>query len=266
MSKFIVFEGVDKSGKSTQILKVEEWLKEKGYNVIRVCEPGYTELGKRLREILKSRDIECCNKAQELLFMAARAQLISEQLKPALIDNKDPKTFVLCDRYALSTLCYQVIPNKIKECFESPCQTFTRKVSIQVVCYETYLSNYKELCRQLNFITHEELCMGGGGSTVIEFPRKPDLYLVFDLNYNEWERRMIKSGEKPDRFERNIEYIRQVIDNYRFVYEFTTYKEQEDYYGAITDTYGHCALIDANAPETIVTTDVRQAILKRFFK
>ena len=257
MGKFIVFEGVDKSGKSTQILKVEEWLKEKGYNVIRLYEPGYTKLGNCLRGILKDKNIDCCPEAQKLLFMAARAQLITEELKPALIDNADPNTIVLCDRYALSTLCYQIIPEQIKNAFEKSNPELSYLYSIKYSCYESYKRQLDTLCKDLGFTVEEN-----HSCTV---SRNPDLNLIFNIDFDTWQNRGIKMNEKPDRFESQTEYIRQVIQNYKFVCECTTYKESNPS-KLSHETFGPCHIIDARAPESIVEMEVKETIEKYIFK
>lgn len=101
--KFIVFEGLDCSGKSTQIKKVFNTLKDINCNVIKTFEPGGSELGQELRNLLKHSNIKLDNTSEFLLFSAARRHLIDNLIIPEL--NKG--TVILCDRFYLSTLCYQ---------------------------------------------------------------------------------------------------------------------------------------------------------------
>lgn len=113
--KFIVIEGIDGSGKSTQIQTLGEWLPlsgliPKGKNVVITKEPGATQLGNKLRNILleTQSDQNCelaapCSKAALFLFMADRAQHVHEVIEPAL--NRG--NFVLCDRFNGSTMAYQ---------------------------------------------------------------------------------------------------------------------------------------------------------------
>ena len=102
---FIVFEGIEASGKSTQIQLLAEHLQKTDNDFILIREPGGTDIGERIRAILK--DTSYLNKMTpetELLLMnAARAQLIREIISPALEQGK----IVICDRYYYSSLAYQ---------------------------------------------------------------------------------------------------------------------------------------------------------------
>ena len=101
---FIVFEGGDGCGKSTQLDLCAKWLHESGRECVRCNDPGTTELGSRVRSLLLEHgSVEIDLRAEMLLFMVARAQLIQEVVKPALAENK----IVLCDRFVLSTVVYQ---------------------------------------------------------------------------------------------------------------------------------------------------------------
>ena len=101
---FISFEGGDGCGKSTQIQLLADWLRQKKFDVLTCRDPGSTPLGDAVRTILLNRlDLEICRTSEMLLFMAARAQLVSEVILPAL---KAGKT-VLSDRFLLSTIVYQ---------------------------------------------------------------------------------------------------------------------------------------------------------------
>jgi dTMP kinase len=101
---FIVFDGVDGSGKSTQLRLAAEYLRGIGRMVCCCSDPGSTALGKRLREILLGRhETPVSLRSEMLLFMAARAQLVEDVVRPALARGE----FVLCDRYTIATLVYQ---------------------------------------------------------------------------------------------------------------------------------------------------------------
>ena len=102
--KFITFEGIDGSGKTTQINLLEEKLSQQGISTLILREPGGTKLSEKIREILLDREnINLSPSAESLLFVAARAQLMAEKIKPSLERNQ----FVICDRYADSTIAYQ---------------------------------------------------------------------------------------------------------------------------------------------------------------
>jgi dTMP kinase len=99
---FITFEGVDGSGKSTQAHLLAEHLGGAGRDVVATREPGGTELGERVREILLGADA-VAPWTEAALFAAARAQLVTEVIRPALDRGAD----VVCDRYLDSSLAYQ---------------------------------------------------------------------------------------------------------------------------------------------------------------
>lgn len=107
--KFIVFEGVDGSGKTTLSKMVYDFLQSKGVPSIWIREPGTTKLGEEVRNLLFGIEYECSPLANLYLFSAARAQLLETVVRPAL----EAGTIIICDRYALSTLAYQTILDKV---------------------------------------------------------------------------------------------------------------------------------------------------------
>jgi dTMP kinase len=99
---FVTFEGIDGSGKTTQAEALVEALRGEGRSVVSTREPGGTELGERIRElVLDGPNVSGWSEAA--LFAAARAQLVEEVIYPALRDGAD----VVCDRYIDSSLAYQ---------------------------------------------------------------------------------------------------------------------------------------------------------------
>jgi dTMP kinase len=101
---FISLDGIDGAGKSTQIELLKQWLIERGHQVVCFRDPGATRLGESIREILLHRDdIPLSMTAEMLLYMASRAQLVEEQIKPALAEGKT----VICDRFLLANVVYQ---------------------------------------------------------------------------------------------------------------------------------------------------------------
>lgn len=100
-SLFITFEGTEGSGKTTQVEMLGQWLSPHDPVVVR--EPGGTELGERIREVVLFAGLDIDAEAEMYLFMAARRQLIAEVIGPGLASGK----IVVADRYHDSTLAYQ---------------------------------------------------------------------------------------------------------------------------------------------------------------
>ncbi len=98
---FITFEGTEGSGKTTQAELLGEWLAKDDPVVVR--EPGGTELGEQIRDVLLYKGLEIDPEAEMYLFMASRRQLIGEVIAPALAAGQ----VVIADRYHDSTLAYQ---------------------------------------------------------------------------------------------------------------------------------------------------------------
>ena len=109
MNNFISFEGIDGSGKTTQINRLSAWLENKNIPHTVLREPGGTFLSERIRELLLDNNIDINPYSETLLFMAARSQLIDEIIKPDLDSGK----FVICDRFVDSTVAYQSFGRKL---------------------------------------------------------------------------------------------------------------------------------------------------------
>lgn len=102
--RFVVFDGPDGSGKSTQFKRFLATCAAAGVRVCDVREPGGTAIGERIRDILLSRDAGPMSaRCEMLLYMASRAQLVSERIAPAIARGE----LVLADRFVSSTLAYQ---------------------------------------------------------------------------------------------------------------------------------------------------------------
>lgn len=101
---FITFEGIEGSGKSSVMDRVQEHLEGQGYNVLRTLEPGGSRLGRELRRILLGMEsTDLTGQAELFLYLADRAQHVATVIRPALEAGK----IVLSDRYADSTIAYQ---------------------------------------------------------------------------------------------------------------------------------------------------------------
>ena len=101
--RFITFEGADGSGKTTQIEMIKKYLEKQGHECLLTREPGGSDLGNKIREILLHYDGEVDSLAELLLYMADRAQHVKKVIIPALKEGK----IVLCDRYTDSSVSYQ---------------------------------------------------------------------------------------------------------------------------------------------------------------
>ena len=103
-SFFLSLEGIEGSGKTTQIKHLEKILTDKGYRVLTLREPGGTEFGEKLREAILKSTTPLHPMAECYLFLASRAQLLKEKILPFLLE---PKSVVILDRYIDSTMAYQ---------------------------------------------------------------------------------------------------------------------------------------------------------------
>lgn len=102
--RFITFEGGEGCGKSTQVERLKEALKERGIEVLLTREPGGTRLSEQIRTLLKDEDLDPpCARAELLLFLSARAQLVEKVILPALSKG----IWVVSDRFSDSTKAYQ---------------------------------------------------------------------------------------------------------------------------------------------------------------
>jgi len=101
---FFSIDGGDGTGKSTQIKLFCQWLGELGHQVVACRDPGSTPLGEAVRELLLHRhDLEIDRHSEMFLYMAARAQMVRQIIRPALAEGKT----VLADRYLLANVVYQ---------------------------------------------------------------------------------------------------------------------------------------------------------------
>lgn len=103
MSRFLVFDGVDGAGKSTQAARLAERLCQQDPLPLLLREPGSTALGEALRELLLHRELGLSAGSEALLFAAARRQLLEQKVAPALARGQS----VVCDRFHASTFAYQ---------------------------------------------------------------------------------------------------------------------------------------------------------------
>lgn len=102
--RFIVLDGIDGAGKSSQVKPLVQWLESRGCTVTTCRDPGSTPAGDAIRAILLDRhEIHLAPTSEMLLYMAARAQLVAEVIRPALARGE----WVVSDRYLLANIVYQ---------------------------------------------------------------------------------------------------------------------------------------------------------------
>ena len=110
--KFIVIDGPDGAGKSTQIKQLASFIEKSDVTVTLVRDPGGTDIGEQIRDVLLSNKNEAMGvNCEVLLFMASRAQLYAQTIKPAL----EADHCVICDRWVSSTIAYQAVAGKMGE-------------------------------------------------------------------------------------------------------------------------------------------------------
>lgn len=102
-ARFFVLEGVDGVGKSTQLNSLADWLTRLGRQVVTCRDPGSTPTGETIRTLLLHATSAIDRNTEMLLYMAARAQLVSEVIRPALQAGQT----IVCDRFLLSNVVYQ---------------------------------------------------------------------------------------------------------------------------------------------------------------
>ncbi|MDR1435080.1 MAG: dTMP kinase [Puniceicoccales bacterium] len=105
LGKFISFEGIEGSGKSTQIQKLKAFLSSKNINSLTIREPGNTHIGEQIRQLLQHdpKAHNMCPETELLLFEASRAQLVRELILPTIQKN----IWIICDRFFDSSTAYQ---------------------------------------------------------------------------------------------------------------------------------------------------------------
>ena len=104
-SPFITLDGIDGVGKSTQIDRLVDYLRDRGLPSLLVRDPGTTEIGAKLRELLLDSDLDLHRRTEAMLFMASRCEMIEKSIRPALANG----TCVVSDRFLLANVVYQSV-------------------------------------------------------------------------------------------------------------------------------------------------------------
>jgi dTMP kinase len=130
--RFITFEGGEGAGKTTLIEEVEKWFQERRFAVFRTREPGGTQLGESVRQILLQPATTISPYAELALFLASRAQHVEEKIRPALKEGK----IVLCDRFNDSSIAYQGSARELGlENVEKVCTFFSQGLVPELTLY-----------------------------------------------------------------------------------------------------------------------------------
>ena len=103
IGRFFCLEGLDGTGKTTHCRLLADWLRQQGYTVVSAVDPGGTPVGQEIRQLLLGSRHDLTPACEALLFLASRAQLVAQVIRPALQAGH----LVLCDRFITSTLVYQ---------------------------------------------------------------------------------------------------------------------------------------------------------------
>ena len=129
--KLISFEGIEGVGKSTQINLIQEWLKTKGLSTKLIREPGSTEFGEKIRELLLSNDSDISAHSELLLMFAARAEMVNEHM----VNSKED--IILCDRYFHASIAYQGYGRKLSlELIENLIQNINCPIPDLTIIYD----------------------------------------------------------------------------------------------------------------------------------
>lgn len=113
--RLIVFEGPEGAGKSTQIRHLARMLQDLGHPVTLTREPGGTDIGMRIRQLLLDPEVTMTAQTEYLLFCASREQLVHDVILPAL----EAGEVVLCDRYMYSSFAYQGYGRMVKDALDA---------------------------------------------------------------------------------------------------------------------------------------------------
>ena len=129
--KLISFEGIEGVGKSTQITLIQEWLKTKGLSSKLIREPGSTEFGEKIRDLLLSNDSDISAHTELLLMFAARAEMVNEHM----VNSKED--IILCDRYFHASIAYQGYGRKLSlELIENLIQNINCPIPDLTIIYD----------------------------------------------------------------------------------------------------------------------------------
>lgn len=181
--KFIVIDGPDGCGKTTQTKLLADWLKEQGIVVEVFREPGGTAIGEKIRQILLNPEhIAMDTKTEVMLYMAARVQLWQEKIAPALKEKK----CVILDRWLSSTCAYQGFAGEFsidkvikiaRDCLEKPWPDLTIILDINLETASQRLKRNLDRMEQKGDSYHQRVREG-----FLELARQRENFAVIDAS------------------------------------------------------------------------------------
>ena len=184
---FIVFEGIEGTGKTYQINKLYENLKKKGFDVVKTREPGGTPTAEKIRNLIFSKKSEKFDKLTDFFLMnAARV----EHVKKTLLVAKKNKNIVICDRFIDSTYAYQVIGKKIDQKINLINQKYileALKPNLTIILKANFNSIFSRIKKRNNNNKFDNLKTNFYKKVQIAFlslAKKKKNYLVFDSSKN----------------------------------------------------------------------------------
>lgn len=147
MSKILIFEGCDGTGKTTTMGVVADKLRARGYSVECLQEPGTTDLGLEIRKIVKNPSIKIYSYSGLLLMTAARSSLVEERLRPIL--DRGTVDYVLIDRFVLSTFIYQGLLGNTEDIIFELNKSFIDLLSKYESCDLVFTADFDKVCDRL---------------------------------------------------------------------------------------------------------------------
>ncbi|GJQ62852.1 MAG: thymidylate kinase [Melioribacteraceae bacterium] len=166
---FITFEGIDYSGKSTQVRLLEEYYQNLGKEVLLIREPGGTKISEKIRDLLlDKKNMVMTEKTEALLFAAARAQLVNEVIKPAL----ERGAIVISDRFHHSSIAYQGYGRNLDLHFVENLQYFAISDTVPDITFFIHIT--------LDEVARRKMENNRGGDDRIELSKDEFYHKVID--------------------------------------------------------------------------------------
>jgi dTMP kinase len=187
---FIVFEGIEGTGKSYQINKLSKKLKELRFNVLKTREPGGSKTAEKIRNLIFSKDSNTFDKVTDYYLMNAAR---NEHVKKTLLLARKQKKIVISDRFTDSTYAYQVIANKIDKKINILNQKYILKnlqPNLTIVLKSNFKSIYARIEKRGKINKFDKLKTSfykSAQNAFLFLARKNSNYLVFDSSENTTE-------------------------------------------------------------------------------